>query len=559
MSNVSDSGDYTGNSSSVYSVTVEEDLSVESRRTHVSVTTSLATSHEADPAAGSVTDEEEGYEYTSGYQSRTYETRTPTSFYYEDLSSQSPNSEELSSTLMGYYIDNEVVQRVKSLFVFLRKPLVFFSLVLSEPSLVTSFGRVAHTVRVATSRRVVESCSLNVENIYALPKGYYAMPECLQRARLGLPPFVESVIKSALQWSGIPCLADLQKKKWLDGANILRTVPSDGTASTCWGPLGPMLPLSFFLPLFSLAALTVARCVVSRSQASHAYEEDGGMDYGTVGSQSYRKEIVSDNFDSSNLSGLNDMFTNSEIGITKDINNSRLETPRGAPPAPGSPSSRNVHDNKHEPSEGNTYPHTVPTSRDLSLEGSATGDALKLTLSPSSDESGSVPLEAQHPGPLYTRQHTPKGDVVLAMTGEPSVHEVNFLLIAAVKYGCRKVILPSVVPASLLSSSPVSLDVVRVDDVMEHIMSAEESQGLTTVGVFLYPVTDETVELRNFTHPESVVYLFMSASLAEANVLAHLVDRSIYYSSSLDEPFPVNACLYDRLTKGRDGNSRAEL
>ncbi|AAZ12205.1 uncharacterized protein TEOVI_000352000 [Trypanosoma equiperdum] len=549
MNNANDTLDYSGNTSSTYSAAVNEEFLTPTRRTHVSVSTSHVSSSEADFVTGSMVDDEEYYnEYTSGYESRVY---THASFTYDEFSSGSPNSDDLSSTFMSYYIDSVIGQKTRYFFSVLRKPIVFFSLILPGSNFVGSLGRLVYAVTVSASRRTAVNYSMGVETLCVLPKGYGHMPEHLQRARLALPSFVEYFAKMLLRLSGVPSLADLQKRKWLETVRILKSATGEIISQSAHRSSGPMIPLAVFLPVFSLSVITIARGVISRQQTYNEYEEDEDVAYEAAHSGSYKGVAASRGLDALQLSGLDDSFPNLGSEKSNEVNYSGVETPKGSPPAPELFPSPKPQGERHAPSETQTNPQTVPTSRDLSPDSSAVGDEFKLIMSPTSEDPGRAPSAASREAVRHPKQYDLRGDVVIALTGEPSPQEVDVLLMAAAKYKCRRVILPSLVADTALASVHPLVDVVKVSDVMEHVMSVEESEGRTTVGVFLRPVTDETEELRLFTHPTSVVYIFVPAAFLEANVIAHLVDRSVYYSASLDEPFPINVCLYDRLTKER--------
>ncbi|KEG11572.1 hypothetical protein DQ04_02481070 [Trypanosoma grayi] len=562
MSSFNDTSGYSGNSSTLDDAQTGDGSRLEDQ---TSPSPSRISGSEIDRRTASFTDEEATFyedEYTSGYDTRTYDTRTYDTRTHDDSSfPQSPRSDELSSTFASFYLESDAARKVKSTISFLRKPLLFFSFALPGTGGIGAMCRVVHAVTVAAAQRRATERPAALNNLRALPDGYTDMPAWMKQARLALPSFVETAVKKVLRSSGVPSLADLQRERWRGAMEGLKRAGEEIISQATYVTSGPMVPLVVFLPLFSVAVITVARRVVAQQHALHQEEEEveelglyedegmehippqGSLDASRIPDES---EIMPDKVPVKDMSNnIEDYYDNDKTGATGNSHSVR--------PIMGA--LHKAHSSVQAPSESHTNPHTMSTSRDLSPISSVHEEAFKHVLPHHADAAASVALSMDEalPRGISSAPYALKGDAVAALVGSPSAKEVDVLLVAAARYNCRRLILPDSLPESALASMAPSLSIERVADVMEYIMDVEEPRGLTTIGVFLRPITDDAVELSLFTHPSAAVYVFVPATGSDENLVAHLVDRRIYVSSSLEEPIPANACFYDRSVKERSG------
>ncbi|RNF27278.1 uncharacterized protein Tco025E_00469 [Trypanosoma conorhini] len=582
MSSIMDTSGH--NTSTAYSDTLDGGQTGDNNRMEdqTSFLTSQHTPSERDLTAGSYLNEEQSQyddEYATGYDSRTYnsrtfdthtyDTRTYDSQTYDDSSfPQSPRSDELSSTFASFYLEGNVARKVRSAFSFLHRPLIFCSVVFAGSGGIGAMCRVVHAITLAAAQRHVSYKSSPLHDLHGLPAGYPNVPEWMQRARLGLPLMVEGLVKKLLCACGVPALADLQKDRWAGALGSLESAKNEIISQTTHVISGPMVPLVLFLPLLSFSAISVARGIVARRQArlgaaEVGEEEEEGfpplvLDGDERGGPFLRSSEISAVLaaEESNFAGAEEEEAETlKHPVQFGANGHAAEGATSLPAAVSvRPFLKKDTTGARSPSEDPTSPNTVPTSRDLSPVPLVDADALKATQGSGANGAGSPPsAQRLHPQPPNAAPYALRGDVVAALIGNPTAKEINVLLIAASRYNCRRVIVPVQVPASALVSVPPSLTIERAEDVMQEVMSVEEPRGLTTVAVFLRPVTEDTVELSLFRHPSAAVYVFVAAHGVEEDVVSHLVDQRIYSTSSLDEPIPANACFYDRSVKERDG------
>ncbi|EAN91206.1 hypothetical protein C3747_140g68 [Trypanosoma cruzi] len=556
------------NTSTVYSDTNDGGQTGDTSRAEEqgSLLTSHHTMSETDLRTGSFLDEEQTqYEYTTGYDSRTYYSRTFETRTYDDSSfPQSPRSDELSSTFASFYMESEAARKVKSTIFFLRRPLMFFFMALSGSGGIGTMCRVVHAITVAATQRRARHITSPLNDLNSLPDGYPSVPEWMRQARLALPSVVEGLVKKLLRTCGVPALADLQKDRWAAALGSLESAREEIISQTTHVVSGPMVPLVIFLPLFSFSVISIARRIVALRQVRQAEEEEEfqrmGIDEAEKVGIPHSAELSAiQEAEASNVSVDGAIVHTAKFYENGEVTKSAVVTASEVAATHVSVET-NVSSfikrpaGLHSPSENQTSPHTVPTSRDLSPVSVVTEDAVKTNqVFGANGPDSPLPQERVPLQGLNVAPYALKGDVVAALLGTPTVKEANVLLIAASRYNCRRVIIPSRVAASSLVSVSPSLSIERTDDVLQHVMSVEEPRGLTTVAVFLRPVTDDAVELSAYKHPSAAVYVFLAASGVEEDVVAHLVDQRIYSASSLDEPMPANACFYDRSVKEREG------
>nr|CCC48779.1 conserved hypothetical protein [Trypanosoma vivax Y486] len=518
------------------------------RVSHVSVSSSRVTGSDTEYVTGSVTDDDETYygDYTSGYDARTHgDSTADTRAHDGSFVFESPQSDELSSTAGSILLDNEVVRKVQETFFFLRKPIAFLACVLPGSNFFGVFCRSVHAV-TATSQRFLFKAYGIMDDTYFIPNRFVCTTPWLERARASLPSLVERFVKRALALAGVPSIADLQRRKWAEVMDSLKYASEDVASQVNFVTSEPMVPLAVFLPLFSLTTIAIARHIVL--QRLDDIREGVTTDVSLGGRGTLKSSASSPSVDGQHLSAVSDKSYELYIKRMQERREEVQSTTGGIAPVPSLVMSAGLPKDDRSIS---THQSTLDTSVALGVESSVSSthdDMLKLTLSPSSEVSELSPYK---PLPVAVHEigsHILGGEVVVALVGTPSQMEISVLLSAAVAYNCQKVILPASIPELNLASVPSSLTVVQVKDVMEHIVNVEEARGLNTVGVYLYPVTPDAIELTHFTHPKSVIYIFVPETERSGNVLAHFVDQCVYLSSS-DEPIPAHLCLYDRSTK----------
>lgn len=555
-----DAVDY--DSSTVFSGSVEGGPSGDvSQMDETSLSPSRNTLSETDITGRSYLDDNQPTyddDYTSGYETKTYFSRSFYTRTYDDSSfPRSPRSDELSSTFASFYFGGERTRKLTSTISFLRMPLLFFSVVLSGSGSIGALCRVVHAVTEAAARRRGAARQLVADNVHLLPSGYPCLPSWMQQARLALPSTVESVVKRVLYRYGVPALADLQKKRWAEVLKGLKSGKEEIVSQATRVTSGPMVPLVIFLPVFSFAVISLARGMVARQEARRSEEEEEREIERLEAEAARRMRLFRD----SEVSAI----AEAEMSVVSGdvpIENEReyVLGPRkkeeGKPNNTGTLGSHmgeipRLPLGAHLLADNLTSPQTVPTSRDLSPISSIQDDVSRpmwnsgINGTESSSLLGLSALQG-----LRVAQYALQGEVVAVLAGRPSESDVSVFLVAAVRYGCSRLILPLSVPESLLVSVPLPIPTERVDDVMQRVMS-EESRGLTTVGVFLRRITEDTTELSQFTHPRSAVYVFVPAMTDNEDLIPHLVETRVFSTSSLDEPIPINACFYDRLIKER--------
>ncbi|KAG5501812.1 hypothetical protein JKF63_04081 [Porcisia hertigi] len=145
-----------------------------------------------------------------------------------------------------------------------------------------------------------------------------------------------------------------------------------------------------------------------------------------------------------------------------------------------------------------------------------------------------------------------RGDVVAAVAGAADAQEANVAFVAAVRYGCSIVILPSSLRnVDGLLEAPPSLTVEFTDDVVATATILADRRSLTLVGVTAQQWDAQGKPLDTFAHPRNALYVFVaqeSSSPAAVADVAELVVHSVFVGTSRAE-VPVNQVFYDRLLK----------
>ncbi|GET89414.1 hypothetical protein, conserved [Leishmania tarentolae] len=154
--------------------------------------------------------------------------------------------------------------------------------------------------------------------------------------------------------------------------------------------------------------------------------------------------------------------------------------------------------------------------------------------------------------PVSVKDSTLRGEVVAAVAGVADVREANVAFMAAVRYGCSVVMLPSALrDADGLLEVPPSLTVEFTDDVVAASTVLADHRGLTMIGVMAQKWNEEAEPLDTFTHPCNALYVFIARESTIPEVVIDVVtavERSIFVGTSRVE-VPVNQVFYDRLLK----------
>ncbi|KAG5476627.1 hypothetical protein CUR178_03800 [Leishmania enriettii] len=155
---------------------------------------------------------------------------------------------------------------------------------------------------------------------------------------------------------------------------------------------------------------------------------------------------------------------------------------------------------------------------------------------------------------ISVKDSTLIGEVVAAVAGAADVREANVAFMAAVRYGCRVVVLPSPVrDKDGLLEAPPSLTVEFADDVLAAATVLADRRGLTTVGVTAQQWDAQAHPLDTFAHPVNALYVFVANESSSPAVVANVearVAHCVFVGTSRTE-VPVNQVFYDRLLKER--------
>ncbi|AYU79655.1 hypothetical protein, conserved [Leishmania donovani] len=161
--------------------------------------------------------------------------------------------------------------------------------------------------------------------------------------------------------------------------------------------------------------------------------------------------------------------------------------------------------------------------------------------------------EVSRAGRLVSVKDSPlRGEVVAAMAGVADVREANAAFIAAVRYGCSVVVLPSALrDVDGLLEAPPSLTVEFTDDVVASSTVLADRRGLTMVGVTAQQWDAQAEPLDTFAHPGNALYVFVAHESSSPAVLARVetaVAHRVFVGTSW-AAVPVNQVFYDRLLK----------
>lgn len=153
---------------------------------------------------------------------------------------------------------------------------------------------------------------------------------------------------------------------------------------------------------------------------------------------------------------------------------------------------------------------------------------------------------------VSVKDSTLRGEVVAAVVGVVDVREANAAFIAAVRYGCSVVVLPSALrDVDGLLEAPPSLTVEFADDVVAASTVLADRRGLTMVGVTAQQWDAQAEPLDTFAHPGNALYVFVAHESSSLAVLAHVetvVAHRVFVGTSWTA-VPVNQVFYDRLLK----------
>lgn len=532
--------------------------------------------------------------------------------YDDDTSLRSPRSaSEMSSTFASFFNENEYILQARETLDFLRRPVSYFLFAAVHSTAVGSICRLAQTFsRVVTTKNLEGSQPPTVEAIASLcraaPSGYPDVPGWLKEVRASLPAVLEQPAAWALRAYGIPILSELQQSSTAAVVSVSRQA-ADTLAS--WTASGPAIPVALFLPLFSLAAVQVARSVLAKQHHTEFLYGDEKADIDDDGVSARNLSVKASSQPLSVLespirpasertvgSGMVDaIFPLVVSPVVPPVNMAAVSHPVAAdsvsPSSPGqwsqlqfylqqqgqqgtaAPSGEWGVEGQQGSASSKSHAQTPLTHRHATqvesgeivaaVEPTASRPKFDSAVKPDSPPPRlplDVPAGSRQPpiGESSRQDRALRGNVVAALIGSPSVTDVNVVLLAAARYGCSAVLLPAAVQvASGIAEVPPSLTLWYTNDVLHTCSEMREERGLGIIRVLSQSAHDGDVELIGYRHPMNAIYVFApsadTTALTQAALasLRGLADAKVYVGVSSPD-VPVNQCLFDRLRKERE-------
>ncbi|CAD2215876.1 hypothetical protein AGDE_00289 [Angomonas deanei] len=443
------------------------------------------------------------YNESTSYYSSGYETGS-----YYDNSPRSGSMTSMGSTWATFYSENKLIRSVGSFLSRYKRPLTFLTFSTVGSGILEGWAR---TVQTYTQEAKVDNVLQFGES--HLPSGYPQVPMWLSEARASLPWVMEKSAKATLSLFGVPSAADVVVSTKAD------SLPNSSDRQ--WQFSGKLIPPAFLLPAFTFLVLNVYKSASKRNNSSLFDTRHSGA-----------TSVMSP--------------TNRD---SRSMNESTLRTTNDGTSS-GPVPSRTVNGSSVDASNAltkDTVPHSLSPPESMNDPSSAMLVDEKVNKSNESygelDES-------------VVMQYAFDGDVVCGLVGEPTITEVNALLIACIKYGCGTVILPeSVSTVTGLVKVPPSIDLEFVGNVSSRAGEIALRRNLFVTVVTPVATGENAKSLREYVHPSNVVYLLFSGQ-CDASVVQSVASRSqnqIYSETAADPTLSVlvNECFYDRLLKER--------
>lgn len=429
---------------------------------------------------------------------------------YSDYSDYTPSSLLLSpSELSSITEDSTVVHRILQVWKRIELPVVGTAIVLAGIRVAKMISRAPETVVLSTC--VLERSS---DAMPELPYQLSSFPTWVHAARASLPVLVEKPVIALLRWSKVvpPALA-------VNHSSMQAAVPHDSSTSASWLSFGPMVPPAAFLPLFTLAVLKAASLLSHRRIS------------------------------------LNHPFSIPQHELDEDLE----ESPVPPVSAGGrSDDDANILGDAVEPSSAFKAPPLLSStgrhSRDF-LHHTPKG----RTVSPMdlSNKSGAVAPSPIVSAPSSSRRFV--GSVITALVGNPTVEEVNRVVVASATYGCAKILLPQSAQHLDHVALPPSVSAEYSSNVLDATLEVANRRGMQLISVFESQSVSGAVHLNDFHHPFNCLYVFSAAEGVDPAELSARTDAAVFvFENPSNSGIPINVCFSQRANDVslRDDKSR---
>eukprot|EP00796_Vickermania_ingenoplastis_P009179 gene9179-6456_t len=436
-------------------------------------------------------------------ETRGSDSRTPTrdsvesesaerSSEYTDMTPSTPllSPSDLSSSLSNLFYESPALLRLQRVARALERPLLFAVVTAAGSRFVQGLRRLCSTVSL--TRNAMGWGTPREGPGLEVPDGYPLLPGWLHDLRAALPTFlVERPLAYCLRAHGVPVLSET-----MPGSTALTG------SEDVWVSSGPMIPAAVFLPIFTLVLLQLARVVGRMRRAdvgiSLTAADDGSVS--EVADAPYR-ERSPPGLEDEMVWGSDSPSPSASAQPQSDADSGYVRTPKGRALSPMDLTSRT--DTK-VPSALLTAPHAI--------------------------------------------HRFASGTVISALIGSPTVAEVNTVLLASLRYGCFKTILPlstkTLDHIALPPSAPVEYSISVLDAAVE----VANRRGMSLVGVLPDMRVPGAVHLRTFQHPPLCIYIFVAANCAEVEFLSRTAQSTVYVfeGEAQRSLIPINECFSQR-------------
>lgn len=157
------------------------------------------------------------------------------------------------------------------------------------------------------------------------------------------------------------------------------------------------------------------------------------------------------------------------------------------------------------------------------------------------------------------------GSVICALVGNPTVAEVNLVLVASATYGCSRTILPQSAEGLEHLELPPSATVEYSPGVLDAVREVGNRRGMALVSVFARATSSAAVHLLDFEHPPTCIYVFSAAAGVRAEDVEGATQATVYvFNSGPPDVIPINECFSRRSSSSiareteSGGSSRAK-
>lgn len=471
---------------------------------------------------------------TEGMSSFYSETLSPSDDYSDELSSTALYSpSDRSSDLSQLLFENRVLRAVKGFFARLQKPLVFGAVVASGNKFGRGLLRMANFVQL-THEVGAEFFSEHFPGELVEEGVAEVLPA---------PPQWMSDMRSssAVLWLEKPVSWVLRRWKVLPRAEGSGDVISPALSAVERGvqalkasaaddgevlvSSGTMIPTVVIIPILTLIVLYAARVVSDRRLAVMNLDGEEDIEDDEAEQQALERELR-------------------ELSPVLQVAN-RWASPGGTERSMlGSVPKADLQPLPPKPS-GHMHLESVTVSDTTEMAETP----FKRALSPmqlTNKDSGQVMPSKIVSTPVSSRQFS-EGSVVVALAGSPTVAEVNRVLVASVRFGCAKILLPIEAKAMDHIAVPPSAAVEYTSSVLDAVPEVANRRGMRVISVFARAVVDDAVNLVHFSHPAMCIYLFSSAQGLSVEEVTQISDTCLYvYEQGPADLIPINECFTHR-------------